>query len=216
MHGDASAMLGASISVSNLALKQGESISMGEVLYATKWVKYSALPQATTQNTTTTHNNQHEPLPAYPSAALALSLQGNILHGPKSWCHCSLWVRQWRDALGALLPLFYPLFGAPKRNPLKNRERDGILALGSHFLVGRNNNQLKDGIHSRRDIGEGAPPGWNVWGRCRAIVWGGKLSNKKIKIKKYIVALNGRQSIFQMQQPIKNTRRDGGEEGKEI
>jgi hypothetical protein len=44
MHGDASAMLGASISVSNLALKWGESISMGEELYSTKWVKYSTLP----------------------------------------------------------------------------------------------------------------------------------------------------------------------------
>jgi hypothetical protein len=81
-HGDASAVLRVSISVSNLALKWGERICMGEVLYSTKWVKYSAQQQATTQNTTTTHNNQHElPLP-YPSAALALSLHENILHGP--------------------------------------------------------------------------------------------------------------------------------------
>jgi hypothetical protein len=93
MHIDASAILGVSISASNLALKWGESISMGEVLYAKKWVKYSTLPQATTQITTTTHNNQHEPLPPYPSAALALSIYGNILHGPKSWRRCSLWVR---------------------------------------------------------------------------------------------------------------------------
>jgi hypothetical protein len=57
---------------------------MGEVLYSTKWVKYSALPQATTQNTTTTHNNQREPEPPYPPAALVLSLHGNISHGPKS------------------------------------------------------------------------------------------------------------------------------------
>ena len=31
---------------------------------------------STTQNTTTTHNNQHEPLPPYPPAASALSLHG--------------------------------------------------------------------------------------------------------------------------------------------
>jgi hypothetical protein len=183
MHGDASAVLRASISVSNLALKWGKSISMGEVPYSTKLVKYSALPQATTQNTTTTHKNQHEPLPPYPSAALALSLHGNILHGPKSWHRCSLWVHQWHDALGALLPLFYPLFGVPKRNPSKNRERDGVLALGGHLLVGQHNNQPKVGVCGRRDIGEGAQPGRNVWDGCCTIVWGNKLSNKKLKIK---------------------------------
>jgi hypothetical protein len=36
MHGDVSPMLRASISVSNLALKWGKSISMGEVLYSKK------------------------------------------------------------------------------------------------------------------------------------------------------------------------------------
>jgi hypothetical protein len=91
MHGDASAVLGASISASNLALKWGESISMGEVLYSTKWVKYSTLMQATTQNTTTTHNNQHEPPPPYPSAVLALFLHGNIL--------------PWTQILAPLLPM---------------------------------------------------------------------------------------------------------------
>ncbi len=179
---------------------------MGEVLYATKWVKYSALPRATTQNTTTTHNNQCELLPPYPSVALALSLHGNILHGPKSWNRCSLWVHQWRNASGVLSPLFYPLFGAPKRNPSKNRERDRVSALGGRLLVGQHNNPLKVGIHGRRDIDEGAWPGRNVWGGCLTIVWDGKLSNKKIKIKICIVALNGRQLIFQMQQPTKNMR----------
>ncbi len=48
VHGDVSPVLGPSISVSNLAFKWWESISMGEVLYSTKWVKYSTLPQATT------------------------------------------------------------------------------------------------------------------------------------------------------------------------
>jgi hypothetical protein len=36
-----SAVLGAIISVLNLALKWGQSIRMGEVLYSTKWVNSS-------------------------------------------------------------------------------------------------------------------------------------------------------------------------------
>jgi hypothetical protein len=174
-------MLGASISVPNLAFKWGQSISMGEVLYSTKWVKYSALPQATTQYATTTHNNQHALLPPYPPAALALSVHGNFSHTPKSWCHCSLWIRQWRNASDALLPLFYPLFGVPKCNPLKNRERDWVLALGGHLLIGQHNNQPKVSICGRRDIGEGAQPGRNMWGGRHTIVQGSKLSNNKIK-----------------------------------
>jgi hypothetical protein len=51
------------------------------------------------------------------------------------------------------LPLFYPLFGAPKCNPLKNRERDRVSALDGHLLVGQHNNQPKVGICSRRDMG---------------------------------------------------------------
>jgi hypothetical protein len=57
MYVDASAVLGASIGVSNLALKWGESISMGEVLYSTKWVKYSAL-RYHEHNTKHNHNTQ--------------------------------------------------------------------------------------------------------------------------------------------------------------
>jgi hypothetical protein len=119
---------------------------MGAVLYSLKWVKKSALPQAKTQNIITTHSKQKGPPPPYPSAALALSLHGNILRGPKSWRRCSLWVHQWCDASGALSPLFYPLFGAPKHNPSKNREMDEVLALGGHLFVGQHNNQPKIGI----------------------------------------------------------------------
>ena len=78
------------------------------------------------------------------------------------------------------MPLFYPSFGVLKRNPLKNRERDGVSALGGHLLVGQHNNQPKVGVHSGRDIGEGAQPGWNMWDRHRTIVWGGELSKKII------------------------------------
>jgi hypothetical protein len=170
MHGNASAMLGASISGTNLAFKWGESISMGEVLYSTKMVKYKALLQDSTQDTTTTHNSHHEPPPPYPSAALALSLHGNILHGPKSWRRCSLWVHRWRNASGALLPHINSLFGVPKCNPLKNRERDRVSALGGHLLGGQHNNQPKVGVCGRKDIGEGAGPGWYMWGGRHTII----------------------------------------------
>ncbi len=160
-------MLGARISVANLAWKWGKSISMGEVLYSKKWVQYSALPWVITQNTTTTHNNQHElPLP-YPPAALALSFHGNFSHAPKSWRCCSLWVRQWQ-CVGCALTLFCPLFGAPKHNPSKNRERDWVLELSGHLLVRQHSNQPKLGICGRRDIGRGRmiwaePVGWTPY-----------------------------------------------------
>jgi hypothetical protein len=90
-----------------------------------------------------------------------------------------------------LLLLFVPLFGVPKCNTLKIRERDVTSALGGHLLVGQHNNQPKVGVRGRRDIGEGARTGQNVWGRRHTIVWGSELSNKKNKTKKNIVALNG-------------------------
>jgi hypothetical protein len=130
MHGDVSPVLVVSISVLNLALKWEESISLCEVLYSTKWVKYSALPRATTQNTTKRHNNQHVPLSPHPPAALAVYCHGSIRHGPRSWCFCSLWVCSRRGASGALSPLPAPLIGAPKQDPLKNREMVGTWALG--------------------------------------------------------------------------------------
>jgi hypothetical protein len=36
------------------------------------------------------------------------------------------------------------------------------------------------------DIGEGAVPQWNVWGRCFIIVWGDDINDKKNK--KYIMS----------------------------
>ena len=116
---------------------------MPEVLYSTKCVKYTTLPRATTQNTTTTHNNQHDPPPLYPSVALALSLHGNINYGPKSWCSCSLWAHTRLKLSVKLLPLLVPSFGLPKRNPSKNRERGGAMALGGRLLMMAYNNQPK-------------------------------------------------------------------------
>jgi hypothetical protein len=79
--------------------------------------------------------------------------------------------------------LFVPLFGAPKRNTSKICKRDVTLALDGHLLIGQHNNQPKVGLRGRRDIWEGARPGRNMWGGCHTIIWGGKLSNKKTKLK---------------------------------
>ncbi len=52
-------------------------------------------------------------------------------------------------------------------------------------MVGQHNNQPKVGVHGRRDIREGERSGLNMWGGHHTIVWGGKLSNKKLyKLKK--------------------------------
>ncbi len=103
------------------------------LLFSTQLVLFSVcsctkhLTRAWDHNTIhKTHNNQHDPPPPCPSAALALSLHGNIRHGPKSWHCCSLWANTRLMALVVLSPLLVPLFGAPKRNPSKNRERGGV------------------------------------------------------------------------------------------
>ena len=41
------------------------------------------------------------------------------------------------------------------------------------------------------DIGEGAVPRWNAWGRRIIIVWGDEINDKKNKKIYYVVALNG-------------------------
>ncbi len=151
---------------------------LGALLY--KMGKISTLSRATTQNTTTTHNDQHEPPPPCPSAALALSLHDNIRNGPKSWRRCSLWAHTRLAASVALSLLLVPSFGAPKRNPLKNRERGRVLALGGRHMNIRSNNQPKVCNHSGGDIREGARPGRNMWGSHRTIVWGSELSIEQI------------------------------------
>jgi hypothetical protein len=73
-------------------LKIGGEIwhELGALLY--KMGKISTLLQATTQNTTTTHKNQHEPPLPYPSAALALSLHGQAVGATNQWRRCFLYV----------------------------------------------------------------------------------------------------------------------------
>ena len=71
-------------------------------------------PKPKMQQQHTTHNTQQqaELPPTYAPAGFGPSFDGNIHHGPKSWFCCSLWVHARRTALGSLLPLFVPSFGA--------------------------------------------------------------------------------------------------------
>jgi len=56
------------------------------------------------------------------------------------------------------------LFGAPKRDPSKNREMGRALALGGHGSMMTNNNQLIVGGSGRADVWVEAC-GWeSVWG----------------------------------------------------
>ncbi len=69
-----------------------------------------------------------------------------------------------------------------------NRERGRAQALGGRRLVGQHINQPKVGVCSRKDIGEGAQPWGNVWGRCGAIIWLLNWLAKINKRNKYVVA----------------------------
>ncbi len=95
------------------------------------------------QNTRTQNTQQ----PKWDTATLPLSgfaifFHGNICHGPKSWHRWSLWAHTRNAALGALSLLFVPLFGSPKGDTSKIRERDVTSALGGHLLIRQHNNQL--------------------------------------------------------------------------
>ncbi len=72
--------------------------------------KYSPAQNTTTQNT----QQPTWDTATLPPSGFAIFCHGNICHGPKSWCRWSLWAHTRRVALGALLLLFAPLFGAPK------------------------------------------------------------------------------------------------------
>jgi hypothetical protein len=99
---------------------------LGALLY--KMGKISTLSRATTQNTTKTHNNQHEPPPPYPSAALALSLHGQAVGATNQWRHCFLSVSVPCKApmvgFGGVMAGL-PVWGAEKRRIKKQRDGRG-------------------------------------------------------------------------------------------
>jgi hypothetical protein len=73
------------------------------------------------------------------------------------------------------------LFGAPKCDPSKIRERDGVSALGGHRLDVKRNNQPKVGVSGEGIIIEEMQLWWNVWGGRCIIVWGWQIKWQKNK-----------------------------------
>ena len=94
------------------------------------------------------------PQPDPPPARLYL--HGNTYHGPSFWCRRFLSVKGRRTASGLLSLPLVPLFGAPKRDPSKNREMGRALALGGRCSIMKNNNQLVVGVRGGMDVGEEA------------------------------------------------------------
>jgi hypothetical protein len=133
---------------------------MGKIEYSTP---------STTQNTTT-HNNQHELLPPYPSAALALSLHGQAIGTTNQWCRGSLWSHSRRAWSGLAARWLVCLFGGQNETTSKNREEHGVSALDGHHLIGGHNNQIGVGDCGSRDVREEAPLGWRVWGDVSASI----------------------------------------------
>ncbi len=117
-----------------------------------------------------------------------------------------LWVCAGREPSGSRSPLFFPLFGAPKRNPSNNREGRCALALGDRHFNDTHNNQTQDGFHVTVDVGEDALLGWSVWGDVVSSLGAANSTTTKSWKLKYVVALEGRRSIFFTQQPTKNTQ----------
>jgi hypothetical protein len=126
---------------------------VGAVLYSTKWVKCSALPQATIQNTTTTHNNQHEQLLPYSPVTLPLSLHGQGKVAPKSLRRCSPTTVRRPGANGLALCGIDPLVWGTKKAPIKKRERDGAKALHGRHSTDQHNNQPKVGGIEGYEVG---------------------------------------------------------------
>jgi hypothetical protein len=150
---------------------------MGEVLYSTKWVKYSAQPRATTRNTTTAHNNQHEQPPPYSPAALPLSLHGQGKFAPKSSRRCSPTSVRRSRAVGLALAGVDSLVWGAKMAPIE-KEREGrgpglrwppLDGSTQQVTEGRRHRRVRGGCNGALGHNEGV-------GRF-PIVWGVELSD---------------------------------------
>ncbi len=115
------------------------------------------------------------------------------------------------------MPRLVHLLGAPKRNPSKIRERDGVSALGGRRSDVKHDNQPKVGISSEGIIIEETRSWRNVWGRCHMIVWGWQIERQKNKKMKYTIAFGQRMidNGSHNNQP-KTGVRDGGEYGEDV
>jgi hypothetical protein len=126
MHGDASAVLGASISVSNLALKWGKSISMGEVFYSTKWVNtalYSKPQHKTQPQHTTTNMSRHRPTLQWlwPSLSMATSPMDPNLGAAAPYGSVNGAMHQVRSRCSSILHL-----GCQNTTPQKTERETGL------------------------------------------------------------------------------------------
>ncbi len=83
---------------------------------------------------------------------------------------------------------------AQKCNPSKNRERDGVLALGGRRSVKLHNNQPKVSVGSEEGIQEEMQPGQNMWEATFARHLGCWSEEQKIIQIKYVVAIGGRKT----------------------
>ncbi len=122
-------------------------------------------------------------------------------------CPLSPWVGHWRPQIlvprlpmgphskhpvaGLRSPRLVLLLGAPKRDPSKIRERDGVLALGGHRLDVKRNNQPKFGVSGEGIIIEEMRSWRNVWRGRRIIVWGWQIEQQKIKKWNTLLPLDG-------------------------
>jgi hypothetical protein len=159
-------------------------MSVGAVLYSTKGVKCSAILQATTQNTTTTHNNQHEQLPPDSPATLPLSLHGQGKVSPKSSCRCSPTSVHRSRAVGLALAGVDSFVWGAKTAPIK-REREGWgPGLRWPPLDGSTQQPIEGWRHRRVRGGCNGTLGYNEGVGGFPIVWGAELSNQKKKIER--------------------------------
>ncbi len=71
----------------------------------------------------------------------------------------------------------------------------GPLALDGRHLMWGHNNQPKVVVDGEGGVGEETRPGRNVWGALSHCL-GRRMEGRKIKIKKYIVDLDGRQLMI--------------------
>ncbi len=98
--------------------------------------------------TTTKHYTQQPTWAAatLPSRSFALSLQFEGSGALKSWHPNSPWVHIMRLVAGLRSLRLVPLFGAPKRNPLRKRERGRAQALGGRRSIIWHSDQPKDRV----------------------------------------------------------------------
>jgi hypothetical protein len=137
---------------------------MGRVLYSTKWVK-SVLyrkPQHKTQPQHTTTNMSRR-RPKHQRRWPSLSM-GRLSAPPNNGTTASYRSHARHPWSGLTAQWLVCLFGAPKRDALKNREMGGALDLGGRCLMMAYNNQPRIGRINNGDVRTEARGQESAWG----------------------------------------------------